>query len=170
MKTFAVVDSENKGIIETIRKYFGGNIPVLSKDAGFDGYDLIVLTGYDVSFHKPQNSRVINLHPALLPSFQGEDALKKAFLSGVKVSGVTVHEVEEDNFYGRIIAQYPVLIGLTTNFCDYVQEVEIIAQKLYPLVIDSIIKDRGFDFHHLLNRGCTSSQNGCGNCSHCSGC
>ena len=162
MKTFAVVDSENKGIIEAIRKYFGGNIPVLSKDAGFDGYD--------VSFSKPLNSRVINLHPALLPSFQGEDALKKAFLSGVKVSGVTVHEVEEDNFYGRIIAQYPVLIGLTTNFCDYVQEVEIIAQKLYPLVIDSIIKDGVFDFHHLLNRGCTSSQNGCGNCSHCSGC
>lgn len=169
MKTFAVVDSENKGIIEAIRKYFGGDVSVHSKDDCFDGYDLIVLTGYDVSFLKPLNSRVINLHPALLPSFQGEDALKNTFLSGVKVSGVTIHDVEENNFYGKIIAQYPVLIGLTTNFCDYVQEVEIIAQKLYPLVIDSIINDRVFDFHHLLNRSCTSSQNGCGNCSHCSG-
>lgn len=167
MKNFAIIDSENKEIITAIQKHFGGNIPVLSVGDSFEGYDLLVLTGYESSFQPVENVEIINLHPTLLPSFQGADALKQAFLSGVKVSGITVHKVEKNNFYGKILAQYPVLIGAATNFSDYVEELEIVAKKLYPMVIDSIINDKVFDFHDLFNCGC--SKNGCsGNCGNCS--
>lgn len=174
MKSFAILQSENKEIIDAIQTHFGNTCPVLSKDANFDNYNLIVLTGYETEFLKPEHAHVINLHPALLPSFKGDDALKQAFLSGVKVSGVTIHSVEEDNFYGKILAQYPVLIGLTTNFSDYIQEIEIVGKKLYPVVIESIINDKVFDYGDLFKSGCASGKSGCGGncggCSHCGGC
>jgi len=173
MKNFAIIDSENKSIIDTIQKHFGNTCPVLSNVDNFDDYELLVLTGYDSEFSKPEHAQVINLHPALLPAFKGNEAVKETFLSGVKVGGVTIHNVEKDNFYGKIIAQYPVLIGLTTNFSDYLQEIEVVSQKLYPVVIESIINDKVFDFHELFNTGCASGKpcsNKCSGCSNCGDC
>ncbi len=49
--------------------------------------------------------RVINIHPSLLPAFSGKDAYQQAFAGGVKVSGLTIHFVEESLDGGPIIAQ-----------------------------------------------------------------
>jgi phosphoribosylglycinamide formyltransferase-1 len=73
------------------------------------GVDLVVLAGYMQLLHQdflarfPQ--RVINVHPALLPAFPGLGAIEQALAYGVKVSGVTVHFVDEGVDSGPVIVQ-----------------------------------------------------------------
>lgn len=73
------------------------------------GVELVVLAGYmrllDPAFLARFPQRVINVHPALLPSFPGIGAIEQALAHGVKVFGVTVHQVDEGIDTGPIIAQ-----------------------------------------------------------------
>jgi phosphoribosylglycinamide formyltransferase-1 len=73
------------------------------------GVELVVLAGYmqllDPAFLARFGSRVINVHPALLPAFPGIRSVEQAIDYGVKVFGVTVHFVDEGVDTGRIIAQ-----------------------------------------------------------------
>jgi phosphoribosylglycinamide formyltransferase-1 len=64
-----------------------------------------VLTPYFIRRFK---HRIMNIHPALLPAFPGEDAQGQAFKYGVKVSGCTVHFVDEGVDTGQVILQVPV--------------------------------------------------------------
>ncbi len=77
--------------------------------------DLVVLAGYMRIVGKELlekfGGRMINIHPALLPSFPGLDAQKQAFEHGVKVSGCTVHFVDAGTDTGPIIEQTAVYIG-----------------------------------------------------------
>jgi len=74
--------------------------------------DFIVLAGYmrllSPSFVARYPHRILNIHPSLLPSFPGVDAQAQAVAHGVKVSGCTVHFVDEHLDAGPIIAQRPV--------------------------------------------------------------
>jgi phosphoribosylglycinamide formyltransferase 1 len=76
------------------------------------GVELVVLAGYmqllDPAFLARFESRVVNVHPALLPAFPGIRAVEQALDYGVKVFGVTVHFVDEGVDTGRIIAQRAV--------------------------------------------------------------
>lgn len=71
--------------------------------------DLVVLAGYmqlvDPGFLARFPDRVVNVHPALLPAFPGLDAIGQALEYGVKVTGVTVHLVDEGVDSGAVIAQ-----------------------------------------------------------------
>jgi phosphoribosylglycinamide formyltransferase-1 len=73
------------------------------------GVELVVLAGYmqllDPGFLARFPSRVINVHPALLPAFPGIAAVEQGLEYGVKVFGVTVHFVDDGVDTGRIIAQ-----------------------------------------------------------------
>ena len=100
------------------------------------------------------------MHPALLPSYKCEGAIEKIFSDGVKVSGVTIHSKD------KIIAQYPILIGVDTHIDDYLSEVHLISKKLLPPVIESILSDRVFDFKDIFSSPCQKS----GGCSGCGGC
>ncbi|MGZ4814526.1 MAG: phosphoribosylglycinamide formyltransferase [Terriglobales bacterium] len=77
--------------------------------------DLICLAGYmrllSPEFIRAFPQRILNIHPSLLPAFPGLDAQKQAFDYGVKVSGCTVHFVDEFLDHGAIIVQkvVPVL-------------------------------------------------------------
>ena len=76
------------------------------------GIEWVVLAGYmrlvgDVLLAAYEN-RIINIHPSLLPSFPGKDAIGQAFAHGVKVTGVTVHYVDAGMDTGPIIAQAAV--------------------------------------------------------------
>lgn len=79
--------------------------------------DLICLAGYmrllSPWFVRQFRHRILNIHPSLLPSFPGLEAQEQAFAYGVKVSGCTVHFVDEELDHGPIIVQkaVPVLEG-----------------------------------------------------------
>ena len=79
------------------------------------GVGLVVLAGFmrilTPTFLRAFPHRVINLHPALLPSFAGTDGIGDALTHGVKVTGVTVHLVDEGVDTGPIILQEAVTIA-----------------------------------------------------------
>lgn len=74
--------------------------------------DLICLAGYmrllSPWFVQQFPSRILNIHPSLLPAFPGLEAQEQAFAYGVKVSGCTVHFVDEELDHGAIIVQKTV--------------------------------------------------------------
>ena len=79
-----------------------------------DMIDLIVLAGFmrilSPGFVRQYCGRILNIHPALLPSFKGTQGIKDAFDYGAKVAGVTVHFVDEKMDHGPIILQQAVRV------------------------------------------------------------
>ena len=79
--------------------------------------DLVCLAGYmrllSAEFVRAYPQRILNIHPSLLPAFPGLDAQRQALAYGVKVSGCTVHFVDEELDHGVIVVQktVPVLAG-----------------------------------------------------------
>ncbi|MDW0117921.1 phosphoribosylglycinamide formyltransferase [Sporosarcina thermotolerans] len=78
------------------------------------GVEWIVLAGYmrliGPTLLDAYPSRIVNIHPSLLPSFPGKDAIGQAIAHGVKVTGVTVHLVDEGMDTGPILAQAAVRV------------------------------------------------------------
>jgi phosphoribosylglycinamide formyltransferase 1 len=74
--------------------------------------DLVCLAGYmrllSPRFVRQFPAKILNIHPSLLPSFPGLEAQQQAFAYGVKVSGCTVHFVDEELDHGAIIVQKTV--------------------------------------------------------------
>lgn len=79
--------------------------------------------------------RVLNLHPALLPSFKGAHAIQDAFDAGVKVTGVTVHFANEDYDKGPIVAQEPVRIEEGMTLYELEAAIHAVEHVLYPRVL-----------------------------------
>lgn len=132
-------------------------------------FDLIAIDDYKAEL-KPnvlEFGRFINIHPSLLPAFKGNDALARAFSAGVKVSGVTVHWCTNEIDGGKIIAQYPLLIGNLMHFDEFKTSIENLQNHLYPVVIEKVLEDKVFDFEDLFNAHKASCG---GNCSSCGGC
>ncbi|QQS38094.1 MAG: phosphoribosylglycinamide formyltransferase [Ignavibacteriales bacterium] len=107
--------------------------------------DLIVLAGFlkllPVEFINDFRNKIINIHPALLPSFGGEgmygiNVHKAVFESSVKVSGATVHFVDEKFDNGMIIAQSCVDISMAESPEEIADKVLEIEHKLLPKVIE----------------------------------
>jgi phosphoribosylglycinamide formyltransferase 1 len=76
--------------------------------------DLICLAGYmrllSPWFVRQFPQRILNIHPSLLPAFAGLEAQEQAFAYGVKVSGCTVHFVDEELDHGAVIVQRAVAV------------------------------------------------------------
>lgn len=85
---------------------------------------------------------VINLHPALLPSFPGAHAIEDAYLSGVKVTGVTVHIANAEYDQGPIIAQEPVRIEEGMSLGELEAAIHAVEHELYPDVLQLLAEDR----------------------------
>ena len=86
--------------------------------------------------------KVVNLHPALLPSFKGAHAIQEAFDAGVKVTGVTVHLANEDYDKGPIIAQRPVVVEEGDTLDDLETRIHATEHVLYPEVLRIIAEGR----------------------------
>lgn len=106
--------------------------------------DLVVLAGFmrilKGDFLKAFPQGVVNIHPALLPSFPGLESWKQALDYGVKFTGVTVHFVDQGVDTGPILAQQtvPVLPGDTpATLHARIQEAE---RELYPATIASLAR------------------------------
>ena len=78
------------------------------------GAETLVLAGFmrilAPSAIDAYRNRILNVHPSLLPAFPGAHAVAQALAYGVKVTGVTVHFVDEEVDHGPIIAQRPVVV------------------------------------------------------------
>lgn len=168
-KKVAIINSENKKIVSALKTALKDKAEILENNSDLTNYDIIALTGFETKFEAQfEGKEVINIHPSLLPSFMEDDAITKSYLSGIKVSGVTIHRVEKENFFGKILAQYPVLIGLETHLEEFKDDLEKVGARLYPPVIEAILNDSVFDFQDLFKNPCNHTNGGCsGNCSSC---
>jgi phosphoribosylglycinamide formyltransferase-1 len=108
--------------------------------------DLVCLAGFmrllSPVFVRAFPGQVVNIHPALLPSFPGLDAQRQAFEHGVKVSGATVHLVDEGLDRGPIVAQeaVEVLPGDTAeSLAARILEAE---HRLYPRAVRLLLEGR----------------------------
>lgn len=79
--------------------------------------------------------RILNVHPSLLPAFPGANAVAQALRHGVKVTGVTVHFVDEEVDHGPIIAQRPVEVLEGDSEETLHERIQIEEHKLYPEVV-----------------------------------
>ena len=103
------------------------------------GVDLVVLAGYmklvGPGFIDAFSGRIMNIHPALLPSFPGEQGVKDALEHGVKVSGVTVHFVDKGLDTGPIIVQEAVPVEEDDDVETLHNRIHLAEYRAYPLAI-----------------------------------
>lgn len=85
--------------------------------------------------------RIVNIHPSLLPSFPGKDAIGQALQHGVKVTGVTVHYVDAGMDTGPIIAQRAVSVAETDSRETLTAKIQAVEHELYPEVIRRLIEE-----------------------------
>jgi len=108
--------------------------------------DLIVLAGFmrvlSPYFVKKYRNRIINIHPSLLPSFKGEHGIADAFTYGVKVTGVTVHFVDEQMDHGPIILQKEIQINKKDTLTSLEAKIHRVEHKLFPEAIGLFVKDK----------------------------
>ena len=108
--------------------------------------DLVVLAGYmflvsPILVRKFKN-RILNIHPALLPSFKGTHGIKDAYEYGVKATGVTVHFVDEGLDSGPIIIQRAVDISQDESMEELEEKIHRVEHEIYPLAVKYFCEDR----------------------------
>ena len=113
---------------------------------GEAGAEYVVMAGYmrmvtSVLLDAFPN-RVMNLHPALLPSFRGAHGIQDAWDAGVKVTGVTVHFANAEYDKGPIIAQRPVVVREDDTVDTLEARIHDVEHELYPQVIQLIAEGR----------------------------
>jgi phosphoribosylglycinamide formyltransferase 1 len=110
------------------------------------GADLVVLAGYmqllSPAFVDRFRNRIINVHPALLPSFPGLDAVGQALEHGVRITGVTVHFVDEGVDSGPIILQRPVPVPPDREWQTLEDAIHATEHALLPEAIRLIAQGR----------------------------
>lgn len=110
--------------------------------------ELIVLSGYmrllSSEFVEQFSPKIINIHPSLLPAFPGADAHTDVLASGVKVSGCTVHVVDDGMDTGTILAQRRVPVFDTDTRPELAKRIQVEEHRLYPSVIDLICSGHQF--------------------------
>ncbi|WP_091616219.1 phosphoribosylglycinamide formyltransferase [Marinococcus luteus] len=130
---FSPKEYENKAAFET----------EIVKELYAKGVERIVLAGYmrliGDTLLTEYGGRMINVHPSLLPAFPGKDAIRQAWDAGVKVTGVTVHYVDEGMDTGSIIAQEPLYVKETDSFETLTAGIQAVEHRLYPEIVQQWI-------------------------------
>jgi len=110
------------------------------------GIEFIVLAGYmrliGHTLLSAYKGRIVNIHPSLLPAFQGKDAIGQALAAKVRKTGVTVHFVDEGMDTGPVIDQQEVVIdeGDTKEMLE--EKIHAIEHKLYPAVLQRLFHSK----------------------------
>ncbi|MGK5087520.1 phosphoribosylamine--glycine ligase [Bdellovibrionota bacterium FG-2] len=99
-------------------------------------------------------SRIVNIHPSLLPSFPGSKAYAQAFEHGVKVTGVSVHLVEEQMDEGPILAQEAFDISDLKTLDEVEKRGLAIEHRLYPEILSWVLQEQ-FHLENLAPGGRT---------------
>ncbi len=107
---------------------------------------LIVLAGFmrvlGPDLVKRYKDRILNIHPALLPVFKGAHAISDAFDYGVKVTGASVHFVDEKMDHGPLILQEPVEIKETDTLDTLEARIHKVEHKIYPQAIQLFVEGK----------------------------
>jgi phosphoribosylglycinamide formyltransferase-1 len=108
--------------------------------------DLVVLAGYmrlvTSALIEPFKNRIINVHPSLLPSFPGLRAQRQAVAYGVKVSGCTIHFVDEEMDHGPILLQAPVPVEEGDTEDSLSERILLEEHRLLPKAIALLAQGR----------------------------
>jgi phosphoribosylglycinamide formyltransferase-1 len=108
------------------------------------GVELVVLAGFMRVLKSPMLEafprRIVNIHPSLLPKFPGLEAWKQALVAGEKMTGCTVHYVDEKIDHGDIVAQREVPILPNDTPESLHARIQIVEHELYPTVIGQICR------------------------------
>ena len=108
--------------------------------------DLIVLAGFmrilKGEFLRAFANRVVNIHPSLLPAFPGLEAWKQALDYGVKVTGCTVHFVDQGIDSGPILGQETVPVLADDTAATLHERVQQAERRLYPQVVRALAEGR----------------------------
>ena len=108
--------------------------------------DLVILAGYmrlvTPPFVAAFPQRIMNIHPALLPAFAGTQGVADALNYGVKVTGCTVHFVDEGMDTGPIILQEAIPVNDHDTTESLHQRIQVLEHKLYPQAINLWLEGR----------------------------
>ena len=130
-KEFDTREAFEAELIERLKKY---NVKLIVL-AGF----MRILTSFFVNNYK---HRIINLHPALLPSFPGIHSAKQALDYGVKITGVTVHFVDDGVDTGPIILQSVVPIGDSDSEDSLLEKIHMEEHRIFPEAVKLFCEGR----------------------------
>ncbi len=107
------------------------------------GAKMVVLAGFmrilSPVFVDRFPNRILNIHPSLLPAFPGAHAVEKAIEHRVKITGVTVHLVDELVDHGPIIAQRSVVVHPEDTTATLRARIQVEEHDLYPRVVRAMI-------------------------------
>lgn len=110
-----------------------------------ENIDFILLAGYmrliGPTLLQAYPRRIINIHPSLLPAFPGKDAVDQAVKAGVKVTGLTIHYVDEGLDTGQIIAQRAVEIETGDTRESIQKRIQLAEHQVYPAVVQQLLHD-----------------------------
>jgi len=116
------------------------------------GVDLVCLAGYmrllSPWFIAEFESRILNVHPSLLPAFPGLDAQKQAFDYGVRATGCTVHLVDRELDHGPIVKQAVVLVDSTDTVDTLSERILAEEHRIYPEAVALMLSGK----YHLVGR------------------
>ena len=119
---------------------------VLINNLKEDEIDLVVLAGFmrllSPLFVQAFPLQVLNIHPSLLPAFPGTDGMEQAFNYGVKITGCTVHFVDEGLDSGPVVLQEAVPIIQRESIKTLQQRIQAVEHRLYPIAIDLFCRDK----------------------------
>ncbi len=108
--------------------------------------ECVVLAGYmrilGPSFVKAYEGRILNVHPALLPAFPGAAAVAGALAYGVKVTGVTVHFVDEEVDHGPVVFQEPIAVLPDDDWDPLEARVHEVEHRLLPAAVRAFVQGR----------------------------
>lgn len=87
-------------------------------------------------------NKILNIHPALLPSFKGVHGIEEAFNYGVKVTGVTVHFIDDKMDHGPVILQGEVKIKENDTLETLEKKIHKVEHKIYPEAIRLFVEEK----------------------------
>ena len=161
MKKLAILYSEYTPTIDAVKFNLDGIAEVDTfkneDEIDFEQYDLTAA----INFEGETRNNILKTHYSLLPAFEGDEPVKQAVLSGVKVTGITVYYSGKK----QIIAQYPIFIKQGAHYDEILQELKYLEQTILPIAIKKILQNEPFEIRDL-----TGSNTCSGSCAGCKGC
>lgn len=108
--------------------------------------DLVCLAGFmrllSAAFVRAFSGRIVNVHPSLLPAFPGKDAQRQALEHGVKVTGATVHLVDDGLDSGPIVMQEAVPVLETDDVDSLSSRILSAEHRIYPRAVLALLGGR----------------------------